>query len=847
MPKNQAAVRFLITLFTFLIYGFHVIGQDELLSGLYFSSHEVIQDKRTSLNLTPEDPFRFPDGFSLEMEANFRHGDGHYGYIFRIIGNGHTNIDLVSNLASTSSNFWLVLKDKMLISYQWNDIPNGGFDRWTKIRLDVDIRNTKLAVSFNGERMETLVPDLAGLKDFSMVFGACRNSSFFNTDVSPMSLKDIQLFDQKQRLVRSWKLSKHNQTVVYDEINHAQAQVENPNWIIDKHVKWRKLKHLTFDSILGIAPDEQTGRIFFIDKKAVYIFSAQTPFMDTLRYSSGIPYSARGNQIIYNRFTNELWSYDFFKGLKGRISKFNFSTRAWSNNQAAAMEPDFWHHNKFISPADSSLVTLFGYGHYTYKGILNKYTEATKTWIQTDISQQVQPRYLSAFGMLNQKEALVFGGYGSITGRQELSPEFYYDLYKLNLKDFTFSKQWTLSTPLSPFVPCESLIADKQNGQFYTLLYNRGKYSTYLHLALFKTDSPEYHLYKDSIPYDFLDTNSWSTLMLDQKTSQLIAVTAHDLAVELYSIAYPPLMPDKVNQSITVKNHWYAWVIGAIAVLGSALAGYFLIRKKKGRPKKEGWYEPVEHPNITPILPLERPAVSSILFMGGFQVYNHQGRNLTSAFSPTVKQLFLFIFLHSIKNGKGVSSAKLDEVLWYDKLGESARNNRNVNISKLRTILDELDVEVINENSFWKIRMKEAVYCDYCEILNLVRKSKSVEPVEDGINRLIGLLSFGEFLPNEHNEWMDDFKSAFANEIIDGLSSLFNENEVKANFSLRYHLAECILVYDPFNDEAFTIKCSILYHLGKKGMAKNLHDTFCREYKKALDMDYPVSFSDTIK
>jgi two-component SAPR family response regulator len=204
--------------------------------------------------------------------------------------------------------------------------------------------------------------------------------------------------------------------------------------------------------------------------------------------------------------------------------------------------------------------------------------------------------------------------------------------------------------------------------------------------------------------------------------------------------------------------------------------------------------------------------------------------------------------LHTIKNEKGVSSAKLDEVLWYDKSGESARNNRNVNISKLRTILDEVEgVEVINENSYWKIRMDAATYCDYCEILNLLRKSKSINLGESEIKQLIGLLSFGEFLPAIQTEWMDGFKSRFANEIIDEISSLLNGNLVKANFSLRYHLAECILVSDPLNDEAFAIKCSVLYHLGKKGMAKNIYDSFCREYKQVLGIDYAVPFNDTIK
>jgi two-component SAPR family response regulator len=94
---------------------------------------------------------------------------------------------------------------------------------------------------------------------------------------------------------------------------------------------------------------------------------------------------------------------------------------------------------------------------------------------------------------------------------------------------------------------------------------------------------------------------------------------------------------------------------------------------------------------------------------------------------------------------------------------------------------------------------------------------------------------------------MDEFKSQFTNETIDSLSSLINEKDVKDNFSLRYHLAECILVYDPLNDEAFAMKCAVLYHLGKKGMAKHLYDSFCREYKKVLGIDYATSFNDTIK
>jgi two-component SAPR family response regulator len=837
-------VRFLIILFSILVAGLNAAGQDELLSGLYFSSHEVIPDNRTSLNLTPSGPFRFPDGFTIEMNANFRNGDGYFGYIFRIIGDQNTNIDLVSRQFSTP-NFYLVLKDKVLITFNWKDIPDGGFNKWIKIKFSINTRESKIAVTFNGKKQESIIAGITGLRNFNVVFGACRINSFLNTDVAQMALKDIRILDAKSKVVNEWKLSKHAQNLVYDEIKHAEALVENPIWNIDSHVKWRKIKELKIDSLHGIAKDEATGRAFFVDNHAVYIFSTKTSKIDTIEVVSGSPSSVMGTQILYNKSTDELWSYSF---TQNAVSKFSFKTKTWSFNQKSYAEPDFWHHNKFFSPIDSSLITLFGYGHYTYKSIIHRYAKNLNQWQIIDRFGQIEPRYLSSCGFLNNKEMLVFGGYGSKSGRQELSPEFYYDLYSLNLTDYSFKKLWTLDPPEKPFVPCEALIPDQQEGIFYTLLYNRINYASSLRLAKFGIEKNGYQLFNDSIPYNFLDTKSWCTLFLDQKTTQLVAITTHNSQVSLYSMAYPPLLPENVYQLVPFHTRWYFWIIGGLFVISIISISYIFIKKRKNRDNKKRLYELVEHPNIAAIEPIDRKTVSSIFFMGGFQIYDSKGRNITSAFSPTLKHLFLFIFLHTIKNEKGISSAKLDEVLWFDKSGDSARNNRNVNISKLRSILEDLGgVEVVNDNSFWKIQMDPTIFCDYCEALRLLRKANSSGLGEIEINQLIALLSFGELLPAIQTDWMDEFKSRFANETIDGLSSLFNLKEVRTNISLRYHLAECILVYDPLNDEAFAVKCSVLYNLGKKGMAKNLYDSFCKEYKNALGIDYAILFNDTIK
>ncbi len=70
--------------------------------GLMFSSHEVVQEKRTSLDLSPDDSLCFSGSFDLSFDLNFlpRH-QIYFGYVFRFIALGRDgndqNIDLIYN------------------------------------------------------------------------------------------------------------------------------------------------------------------------------------------------------------------------------------------------------------------------------------------------------------------------------------------------------------------------------------------------------------------------------------------------------------------------------------------------------------------------------------------------------------------------------------------------------------------------------------------------------------------------------------------------------------------------------------------------------------------------------
>ncbi|MDD3779625.1 MAG: hypothetical protein PHX26_06165, partial [Proteiniphilum sp.] len=428
----------------FFLCSLKTLGQNDLRSGLYFSSHEVIQDKRTSLNLTPQGNLKLSDHFSLEFEANFRERDGFYGYIFRMLGNNAINIDLVSNLASTTSNFWLVYKEQTLLSFKWEQLPGAGYDQWMKIRFDLDIPNSRVTLSINDVQQESTIPESFGTRLFDLFFGALHHPDFVSVDVCPMSLKNVKIF-KDGKLIRYWKLSEHSNDKVYDETRNAEAWVSNPIWIIDQHVKWKKVKELQVDGLIGSTHDTRNGRIFFLNDKAIYCVHIDSFAVDTIPYLEGKPYQDKlARQIIYNEYFDQLWSFDFDTDA---INVFNFESRKWSESSEKEVESLYAHHNKFISPIDSSLITIGGYGHYIYSSSVHHYNRLSQSWEMIDRKDQIGPRYLSGASVISNEKALVFGGYGSQTGHQELSPKFYYDLFYFDLNEFTFEKIRTLSAP----------------------------------------------------------------------------------------------------------------------------------------------------------------------------------------------------------------------------------------------------------------------------------------------------------------------------------------------------------------------------------------------------------------
>jgi DNA-binding SARP family transcriptional activator len=301
-------------------------------------------------------------------------------------------------------------------------------------------------------------------------------------------------------------------------------------------------------------------------------------------------------------------------------------------------------------------------------------------------------------------------------------------------------------------------------------------------------------------------------------------------------------------RAINRGNKWSVFLAGVL-LLGVGLG---LMRRKFGKPAQEpNKARPDQAETESTANPEDLPKQQarydfkkkSILFLGGFQVFDKNGKNITGEFAPTLKYILVLIILYS--NNKGISSSKLQELLWFDKSEEAARNNRNVNISKLRVILQELgDIDISNQNGYWTIVLPEDVFSDYKEALRLVNKIQhETTTSKDDLQRFLSLLDHGQMLPNIQLEWVDNFKTEYTNLVIDTLMYIVNNqnNSFYNNQDIRLKIADSLLKLDSICEEAITIKCKAFIQMGKKSLAKMTFDTFSREYKTLLGEPYPGS------
>lgn len=472
------------------------------------------------------------------------------------------------------------------------------------------------------------------------------------------------------------------------------------------------------------------------------------------------------------------------------------------------------------------------------------------------------PRYLAGLGVIDEETVLIFGGHGNKEGNQEFSPHNYYDLFTYNVQTSETKKLWELDATQHNFVEANSLVVDTLQRCFYALCFPNQKFNAVLQLYRFSMDEPVYDILADSIPYPFNDNHSFADLYLTNDKRQLVAVTSYtdekaaEAEIAIYTLSFPPMKSSELLQKHAKGNSlmWYIFLI--LAVLLLVYYGWNR-RRKQLETRKNNVGQPVTATGVE-LMDMQDPVTGirtiqeeitqpSICLFGGFQVIGKESRNVTGEFSPILKQLFLLILLYTLKDGKGISSFKLREILWYDKSEESAKNNRGVSLSKLRLIFEKIGgISISSQTSYWSVHFGNDIYCDYYEALVLMDRLAKVPDVRD-IRRLAFITSAGELLPNLQADWVDTFKSDFSNKLIDLLLHLIAaDTEQVLDTSLKINISDAIFAHDSLNEDALKLKCKLLVETGKNGLAQKIYASFVKEYQALFGAEFKYTFEQVI-
>lgn len=826
--------------------------------GLGFYNNETVQDRRTGLDLTPETPFIFHAG-TVDLSFDFSFLPDHnnfFGYILRLIRNNTQNIDLLYDKVNLAvGHFRMVAGDNPPFATFTLD-HNHLFNSWNTIRLTIDAGQDLLILRVGKDVFTQKGLHLSTNDSFRICFGACPIQQFKTTDVPPMRIRDIRITKGSTPLY-FWPLNEEKGPTAPDSLGGKNGVAVNPLWLRSTHYEWKPLDSLLINGAASCAFDSRDGILYLVGRDSLTLYTLGSGTRQSLPYASGPQALLVGNQSLYDPFDRRLYNLYLDQQL---AANFDLTSLQWDTKYKPG-DINFWHVNKFCTALDTSIYVLNGYGHMQYRNSIFRYHIPTRSWENIiPKGDSLVPRYLAAAGTTDRGDTLyLIGGYGSSSGQQIISPRNLYDLMRFDVRTRTFRRLFELSPSAESFAFANSLVIDQKNRSFYGLTFNNSKYYTHLQMIKASLDHPGYQPVGDKIPYPFHDIESFADLYYSPTANRFLAVvlftdSTHSTPlhtwVHLYSLDGPPepyIAETTTNPS--PHNYNFYGLIGLIALIISAIgAARYSRRRRLANLRQTPPALPDHHTAATPHSPAPAPTPvggAAIFLFGEMQVFDSEGNDLTRQFSPLLKQLFLLILLHSLKNKRGIGSEKLNEILWFDKEGKSARNNRSVNIAKLKALLDKTGgCNLGKDTGYWKIDIDpERVRVDYLEYLTIIQNREAVD--KQAIEALAAITKRGSLLSDVEYPWLDAFKSDVSNHVIDTYLHFARHNPADPEFMIG--LADYIFYFDAVNEDAMIIKCRALAQLGKHSLARNTYTAFQKEYKHLYGQDFERDFHSVLQ
>lgn len=853
--KYRLFIYFLTYLFVWLccMLDCRAYERTENAGGLGFRSNKVPIPERTTYsvfshprNLPRED---LEISFDLSLYGTFKighiltckNGQEVFNLIVRNVDN-YDSLLLNFNVTALNRKLVLAIPKSECRPNSWHDFSLGISPGAAEIRMSVDGRET--STSFD--------PNDFPKGKVRYVFGKCDHY----VDVFDFAIKDLIHSEDGRRVC--FPLDEREGNPVYDDKGKRCGWVENPDWLIMSHYKWEKLYQIKEDEIAAVFLDTVTHvlnihtsdndyGLFLKDNR---LSSVKTPQTDGFRLMKG-----GGCNYVWMENRKELV---LFNCLRSKPDDWTIAVYGWADRNLrlsgrSDLSSKLHHNSAFPDKSGRGLYLFGGYGSFMYSNAFHYLDFDTFEW--TDLTFEgdyIEPRFYSAVATDyrgGEETVYLFGGHGNISGHQDDGSRYFHDLYRVNPKDRTVEELYDFRMDGFDMVPARDIILGEDGHSFYTLCFRQYKPKSFIRLYRFDWKTGECIPVSDSIQFTSQKISTQVHLFKESYTRSLIGVIQEftdpeSSTIKIYKLS-GPLLTESFSENGESDLMRYFIFFSIIVLLAISCCVYvFFTRSGKRRRQKilSSDTQPEalndeEEPESGTLRP------NSIYLLGGFMAINRSGRDVSYMFSSKIRQLFLLILLHTLReNSNGITPTEVSSILWPDKDAVKSRNIRGVTIKNLKTVLSEIDgVSIVNSGGKWSLEYdKDRFFCDYIHILS-AGKDWNVGDYAT-IRPDVRLLRRGMLLEGEEFEWLDAFKAEYEERILETWTPVVHEAFDRGSYMVSYKLSQVLLTIDRFGEELLRIEVRSLINLGDPVKAKMKFRHFSLEYYEAYGKS--LSFED---
>ena len=847
MIRRRLCLLFLLTGMTLFAYS----------QGLLFQANDKEIKERTSLQIFQEGEIPcFTKNFQLSFELSIRDFDT-FGYVFLLKEDqGKTKYSFTYTYLDGENSTFKFNTDGKENHYSLNLRNDALAYQWIPVSFAFDLQQDVLTIRIgdNEKKITSL-----GLKDTfcpHLFFGRYD----YILDMPTFAIRNLKLEGDRSHSY-TFPLNENEGEEVHTSTGKVLGTVVNPVWLINGSYHWEKLFEYSFQTPSGITfePDSQRLIIFSQDSLLTYNLLKRQP--QKYSYSNKLPVKLQLATHFMNTTDGKLYVYELNNLPLGdaTVAALDLNNREWKQTGVAALPVQLHHHDGFWDETTGKYLVFGGFGNKRFNNTFLEYDIEADRWDTLSYSGDwIIPRYFSGIAVnKNREHVYVFGGMGNESGEQSVGRNYLHDLYLLDRKQQSVRRLWQNASD-HRLVVARDMILTPDEKYIYALCYPEYLSDTYLRLYRLTVDDGTMKALGDSIPMRSEEIMTNANLYYNSLTHEYYCTTTEfdkkgHTVIRTYVLSAPPVSLDEIRSygsRSSLEIRWL-WIMAGIGVLLLA-GGVLFVRKKRGKQRNAV----LESSSVLMSPPVGREPDKSVqgketlakedfesslvrpnavYLFGPFTVIDRNGRDITHLFSSRLRQVFIYILLHSTHNG--VLSASLNEVFWPDKPDDKVKNLKGVTINQIRKNLAELDgVELVHDKGYFRLVFTDC-YCDYFRFRTL----KNAEEVE---NELGILLMRGKFLDGMDAGMMDHFKQKVEEFLSSFLPLEIERLYQQHKYDAVIRFCNVLFRVDPVNELALAYGMHALNHTGSSQEAILQYSLFVREYRQMMNEEYSTSYAE---